>query len=148
MAGRGAGQTQAQATRAHLRDAQRAQAQEVAGFLREASAEAGRPALHGAGDLRDAQVIGLRPLPGPSPQPLRAPTSRAETRRRRRRGRRPNQASKRRRVRPGIHPSWELRRQLQPSEGPEPRTTTPRTPLKVLRKAASTHAQALLTSPK
>lgn len=105
-----AGQTQA--ARAHLRGAQCAQTQEVAGFLREASAEAGSRALHGAGDLRVAQVSGLRPLPGSSPQPLRLPntTYRAETRRRRHRGRRPNQAGKRRRVSPGIHPPWEFRR--------------------------------------
>lgn len=90
------GQANAQAAGAHLWDTQCAQAQEVAGLLREASAEAGRRALHGTGDLRVAQVSGLRPLPGPSPKPLNAPTYRAETRRRRRRGGRPNQGGKRR----------------------------------------------------
>lgn len=59
----GAGQAEAQAARAHLQAAQRAQAQVIAGLLREAAAEVGGRALHGAGDLRVAWVSGLRPFP-------------------------------------------------------------------------------------
>lgn len=123
---------------AHLQAAQGAEAQEVARLLREALAEAGGGALHGAGDLgaADGSAGPRAPQPRaprhrvqpPTPRaaPRARPAHRAEAPRRRRRGRRPGQAGQRRRVgrRPRLHPPGPRRKAGR--RLPRSRTTTPR----------------------